>query len=323
MPRLGVMFTCNRPPEDLIAGVQLIEGLGFDDCWLVEDLSWGGGIASCTAALCHTSTIRIGLGIMPAMFRNPTATAMEIATLARLFPDRFVPGIGHGVTAWMAKIGEKQKSPLRAIEEVTTQVRALITGERVVFHGEVVTINDVKLVHPAHAVPPVMLGVVGPKSLQLSGRIADGTVVCEWCGPSYLEGARRTINAGRAEVARVDRHEMVVFVNTMLSTDHVDARRVMRQSFAPKVLDGTCDSQLGPEVLAEVRAMRDRCKTVDEAATALPEWIIDELSASGSPDQVRASIERISAAGADTIVLIPFVGKLDPELQRYADLLMQ
>jgi 5,10-methylenetetrahydromethanopterin reductase len=315
MTRLGVMFTCNRPPEDLVSGVRLIEELGFDDVWVVEDLRWGGGIASTVAALGATQSVRVGLGIMPALFRNPAATAMEVATVARLYPNRFVAGIGHGVGSWMAQIGLSQKSPLRTIEEVTTNVRALIRGERVQFTGDVVTVDDLTLVHPAKVVPPVMLGVVGPKSLHLSGRIADGTIVPEWSGPEYIGSVRKRINDGRVEASRTDDHELVVFVNVMVSTDKVDARMVMRHTFAPHILSGERDSQLGPTLLAEILSIRARCATVAEAAEAFPDHLVDELAAAGTPEQVQAMIHNVYAAGADTVVIIPFVGPLDPDLR--------
>jgi 5,10-methylenetetrahydromethanopterin reductase len=319
MQRLGVMFTCNRPPEELIDGIRLIEHLGFDDAWVVEDLRWGGGIASSVAALAATDRVRVGLGIMPVLFRNPAATAMEVSTVARLYPNRFVAGIGHGVGSWMAQVGLAQKSPLRAIEEVTTNVRALIRGEQVSFAGDVVTLDDIALVHPAKVVPPVMLGVVGPKSLHLSGRIADGTIVPEWCGPGYLTQARATIDHGRSAAGRTDSHELVVFVNTMLSNEHVDARLVMRQTFGPRILNGASDSQLGPELLHEVLAIRARCTTEADAVDALPDHLVDELAAAGTADQVQAAISNVFAAGADTVVLIPFVGPLDPDLRPLAE----
>ncbi len=321
MPRLGVMFTCNRPPEELVSSVQLIEKLGFDDCWVVEDLRWGGGISSSTAALANTARIRIGLGIMPALFRNTAATAMEVATLGRLYPNRFVAGIGHGVGSWMDQIGLKQRSPLTTLEEVTTHVRSLIRGNEVSFEGEVVKLDGITLVHPAHIPPPVMLGVVGPKSLHLSGRIADGTVVCEWCGPEYLGSARQSINDGRAAAQRTDDHELVVFVNTMISTAEVDARMVMRHTFAPRLLNGSVDSQLGPSLLEEVRAIRSRVSSEAEAAEAMPDSMVDALTAAGTPDQVKASIDAFVAAGADTVVLIPFMGPFETDLPAYASML--
>ena len=37
--------------------------------------------------------------------RNVALTAMELATVERMFPGRFVPGIGHGVLDWMGQVG--------------------------------------------------------------------------------------------------------------------------------------------------------------------------------------------------------------------------
>ncbi len=312
------MFTCNRPPEELIGGVRLIEELGFDDVWVVEDLTWGGGIATSVAAMAATSRVRVGLGIMPALFRNPAATAMEVATIARLYPNRFVAGIGHGVGSWMGQIGLAQKSPLNTLEEVTTNVRALIIGERVLFAGDVVKLDDIKLVHPAHVVPPVMLGVVGPRSLRLSGKIADGTIVPEWSSQEYVREVRKTINAGRSDGGRTDSHELVVFVNTMLSTENVDARQVMRSEFGPRILSGKNDTQFGPNLLAEVLAIRKRCSTETEAIEAILDHLLDEVSAAGTPEQIQNAINRYYTAGADTVVLIPFVGPLDPDLRHLA-----
>jgi 5,10-methylenetetrahydromethanopterin reductase len=129
---------------------------------------------------------------------------------------------------------------------------------------------------------------------------------------------RKRINAGRAEASRTDPHELVVFVNTMVSTEQVDARMLMRHSFAPHILSGERDSQLGPTLLAEVLAIRARCTTPAEAAEAFPDHLVDELAAAGTPEQVQAMINHVYAAGADTVVIIPFVGPLDPDLRTLA-----
>ena len=50
-----------------------------------------------SAALARTESVRVGLGLMPAPLRNPALATMEVATVARLFPGRFVPAVGHGV----------------------------------------------------------------------------------------------------------------------------------------------------------------------------------------------------------------------------------
>ena len=63
------------------------------------------------------SASRVGIGLMPAPLRNVATAAMEIATLERLFPGRFVPVVGHGVQDWMGQIGARAESPLTLLRE--------------------------------------------------------------------------------------------------------------------------------------------------------------------------------------------------------------
>ena len=97
MPRVGILFRPQLPPERLHDFVRSAERAGLDDLWLWEDCFREGGLTTATAALAWGSSLRIGLGLMPVPLRNPALAAMEIATLARLFPGRFVPAAGHGV----------------------------------------------------------------------------------------------------------------------------------------------------------------------------------------------------------------------------------
>ena len=121
---VGIMFRREYAPETLPDFARRTEAAGFDELWVVEDAFYTSGIATAATALAHTSRLTVGLGIMPAVARNPVFTAMEIATLARTYPGRFLPGIGHGVAEWMRQIGAFPQSQLRALEEVTVTVRA-------------------------------------------------------------------------------------------------------------------------------------------------------------------------------------------------------
>jgi alkanesulfonate monooxygenase SsuD/methylene tetrahydromethanopterin reductase-like flavin-dependent oxidoreductase (luciferase family) len=126
---LGVMFRREYAPENLPAFARRAEEAGFDELWLVEDNLYGGGISSAATALAVTDAISVGVGIMPAVVRNPVFAAMEIATLSRLYPGRILPGLGHGVASWMRQIGAFPRSQLKALEEVTIAIRELLAGE--------------------------------------------------------------------------------------------------------------------------------------------------------------------------------------------------
>jgi 5,10-methylenetetrahydromethanopterin reductase len=138
---LGIMFRREHAPEYLPPFARRAEEAGFDELWVVEDCFYGGGIASAATALACTDTISVGLGIMPAVVRNPVFTAMEIATLSRLYPGRFLPGLGHGVAHWMRQIGAFPESQLAALEETTVAIREMLNGERLTYRGRQVNLD--------------------------------------------------------------------------------------------------------------------------------------------------------------------------------------
>ncbi|MFI9589312.1 LLM class flavin-dependent oxidoreductase [Nonomuraea sp. NPDC052265] len=214
--RLGVMFDRDLPPEELIPFARALDETAVDDLWVVEDLGWTGGVSAAATALAVTSRLRVGIGITPAPLRNPMLLAMEIGNLARMHPGRLAAGIGHGVQEWMRQAGAAVPSPLALLEETITAVRALLRGETVTLHGRAVHLDGVSLVHPPAVPPPVLAGVKGPRSLALSGRVAQGTIVPEGVGPEQLPGIAARIAGG-------DDHELGVF--TFLHTG-VEADRL-------------------------------------------------------------------------------------------------
>ena len=211
MARIGVMLKREVPPSDLIAHARRHRH-GFDELWVVEDLPYAGGISQAAAVLASTADVVVGHGIAPAPFRNPAALAMEWATLAEMFPGRFVAGIGHGVQSWMDDVGARARSPLTLLEETHAAVTGLLAGQHVDVDGEYVRLRDVALAHPPTHAPRVSLGVTGPRSLALAGAVAAGTILAEGHGPAQIAGAREHLAAGAARAGRsIADHDLTVF----------------------------------------------------------------------------------------------------------------
>lgn len=237
--RIGAMFRCTIPAEELPGFARRAEAAGFDELWVVEDCFYSGGVVTAAAALAATERIRIGIGILPAAVRNPVFTAMELGTLARLHPGRLIGGLGHGMPGWMAQIGAAAASPLTVLEETVTAVRSLLAGGTVTHQGRYVRLDEVALVAPPAVVPPVYLGVRGPRSLRLAGRAADGTILAEPVTEEYLHAARSDISAGAAEAGRHGPHPVVAYSLFASADDQAAARAVaagaLRRALVPGI----------------------------------------------------------------------------------------
>ena len=291
-PKLGVCFPREMDPR-LIRDVAVrADAGGIDELWVIEDCFFTAGISLAATALAVTERLGVGLGILPAVARNPAITAMELATLAGLAPGRVVGGIGHGVQEWMGQIGARQPSPVTALEEVLTAVRRLLAGETVTTHGRFVHLDDVTLDRSPDPVPPVLAGVHGPVSLAAAGRCADGVVLAGMSGPVAVRDALAT-------AAPAGRFDVVTYSAVSIDRDRREARRAMGGFIVELVEQG------GPPGLRANPFYDDLAALVaargDAAVDAFPDdwWI--HLGAVGTPDDVAAHLEALGAAGATTV----------------------
>jgi len=206
---LSAIFTPNQPPEQIRAVAAAAEAAGLAELWVWEDCFKESGIATATAMLATTSRIRVGIGLMPVPLRNVALTAMEIATLARLFPGRLTAGIGHGVLSWMGQVGARVESPLTLLREYTAALSALLHGETVTAHGRYVHLDQVALDWPPTVTPPLLVGGVKPRTVALAGELADGVIISSGPSPDEIRAT-----AGHFRASRPDRPgDIVVFTH--------------------------------------------------------------------------------------------------------------
>jgi alkanesulfonate monooxygenase SsuD/methylene tetrahydromethanopterin reductase-like flavin-dependent oxidoreductase (luciferase family) len=196
MTRLGLAFTPTLPPESLPAIATAADG-HLDDLWVWEDCFKQSGLASAAVALALTTRLRVGIGLMPAPLRSVALAAMEVATLARTFPGRLVPGVGHGVQSWMGQAGVRVDSPLTLLREYAAALRSLLAGQEVSAQGRYVQLDRVKLDWPPDPAPLVMSGGQGPKTLALAGTFADGILLAAGVSEDDLERSLRSALAER------------------------------------------------------------------------------------------------------------------------------
>ena len=211
MTTLGAVFLPHLAPERLREVAQAADEAGLEELWLWEDCFFESGVASAAAVLAWTNRVRVGIGLLPAPLRNVALTAMEMATMQRLFPGRARVAVGHGVQSWMGQVGARAASPLTLLREYLTALRSLLVGQEVTTSGRYVKLDGVRLEWPPLAPPELLAGATGPLSLRLSGELADGTVLSADTGPEGMRRAGALIEQGRTASGR-DRHQVVVYL---------------------------------------------------------------------------------------------------------------
>lgn len=128
MTQLGAVFRPQLPPERLRDIARLADDSGLEQLWLWEDCFREGGVSTAAAALAWSERVRIGVGLLPVPLRNVAITAMEVASLHRMFPGRAIVGVGHGVQDWMGQVGARVESPVTLLREYLDALRALLRG---------------------------------------------------------------------------------------------------------------------------------------------------------------------------------------------------
>ena len=276
MTTLGAVFLPQLPPERLKDVARAADNSGLEELWLWEDCFFESGIASAAAALAWTGRVRIGVGLLPVPLRNAALTAMEIATLHRMFPGRVQVGVGHGVLDWMAQVGARAGSPLTLLREQLVALRALLRGEEVTTDGRYVHLDQVALDWPPVTPPAVLAGATGPRTLRLSGELADGTILTASTTADGVRQARRLIDEGRSAAGRTDAHPVTVYLLTAT----------------------------GPGAAERLRAASRHGQGGDP-----PGW----PGAAGDAQAIADAVRRHAEAGADSVILQPTADDPDPE----------
>jgi alkanesulfonate monooxygenase SsuD/methylene tetrahydromethanopterin reductase-like flavin-dependent oxidoreductase (luciferase family) len=313
MTRVGGIFNpYTHPAEALPGAARAAEAAGLAELWLWEDCFRESAFAPAAAALAATSTLEVGIGIAPMPLRNAAATAMEIASLARLFPGRLLPGVGHGVQAWMAQVGARVASPLTLMREYVPAVRALVAGERVTTSGRSVSLDAVQLDWPPDLAPRIYAAAAGPKTLALAGAVADGVVLDNRRTVDEIAASVAAVREGRTAAGRDGTPEIVAYVSAAFVDGGSGADDPGVNGF------GTNDAGLDNAGLDNAgldNAVRRILADWDGGAVGpdAPDARLRMLV--GTPAGVAEGVRRYAAAGVDHVVLLaPFD---EPDMAAY------
>ena len=301
---------------DAIEYVKYAELCGFEAVWQAESRLVRDAIVPMAAFAAVTSRIKIGSGVINNWTRNAAVIAATFLTLDDLAEDRIYCGIGAWWDPLAAKVGITRRKNLLAMREVVTVVRRLLNRERVSFDGEFVQMDDVELdvVHgrkePRNV--PIYIGATGPKMMALTGEIADGAVLNYLVSPKYNEMAMAQLEIGAKKAGKsihdVDRPQLVVCSVDNDRAKALDAARKLVTQYLgqqPHIMKASGVSQELLDEIGQALTWPATEEQILEAMKLVPDEVVQMITASGTPAEVKAKVREYIAAGATCPILYP------------------
>ncbi len=328
--RVALYLQDAHPLQDAIKYVQYAESRGFEAVWQAESRLVRDAVVPMAAFAATTRRIKIGSGVINNWTRNAAVIAATFLTLDDLAPDRIICGIGAWWDPLAQKVGIDRSKPLLAMREVVTVVRALLARERVTFQGEFVRLTDVELdvVHgrkePRHV--PIYIGATGPKMMALTGEIGDGVVLNYLVSPRYNEDALAQLEKGARLVGRslddIDRPQLVVCsVDSDRKRALDGARKLVTQYLGqqPHIMKASGVRQELLDEIGQVLTWPATEEQIEDAMRLVPDDVVQMITASGTPQEVRAKVREYVAAGATCPILYPLGADVNLMIDTFAD----
>lgn len=226
----------------------LAEELGFDHA-LVQDHAYIPKFLetwTLLAALASaTKRITLGPNVLTTPFRFPAMIAKEAATLDVISNGRLLLGLGAGANAQgIVSMGGPdllgKGETFRAFRDALEIIRGLwaSSGTSYSHEGELLSVHDVRFGPIPTRRIPIITGAMGPQSLRLTAKMADGISLSTTYVPAdNLPWFREQLDEGAALNGR-DPSELRIYYNVM---GFIETRKSGMRPSKPGIYRGSVD----------------------------------------------------------------------------------
>jgi F420-dependent oxidoreductase-like protein len=269
--------------DDVVSQARRAYDIGVRQVWLAQQFNHD---AIALAGLVGAAVPGLGVGtsVVPINPRHPLIVASLAQTAQAAAHGNFSLGLGLGAhEPERVAFGTAWPNTVQRLREHLTILRSVFDNGAVDFHGEELTANPGWPVTVAGGTPvPVFVAAMGPKALQVTGELADGTLpylagprtIAEFIEPAIAKAAA---DAGRPK-------PRIIAAVPVLVSDDVDAAH----AFAAQQLSFYETIPSYQKVIAR-----------EGVASAT------DLAAIGPAESVVRQLKRYLDAGATEVVLSP------------------
>ena len=187
---------------ELVDGAVRAEEDGFASYWLPWIVAHDPMVALALAGQ-RTTRIELGTAVMRTYTRNPADLAPAAVTVAVATGGRFVLGVGPSHRPLIEDMfGYSFDHPAAHTEEYLSVLTRLLTDRRVDHDGRDYRVHFAAR-HPDGVAVPVIVAALGPRMLEIVGRLADGTFTWMTGPVTVAEHTVPTITAAATAAGRV------------------------------------------------------------------------------------------------------------------------
>lgn len=311
--------------------VRYAEERGFEAVWQAESRLVRDAIVPMAAYAAVTKKIKVGSGVINNWTRNIGLLAATYLTLDDLAPERIICGIGAWWDPLARNVGIDRKRPLLAMKETVTVMKRLLNMEKVTFHGEFIHVDGIELdvVHgrrePRNV--PIMIGATGDQMMEMTGEIADGVVLNYCVAPKYNEKAMELLQSGLKKANKtledLDRPQLVVCSVDLDHDKALDTTRGLLTQYLAQQPHIAKASGVSEDVVREIQSILGWPATkeqINKAKHLVPEKLILDITASGTPDEARAKVAEYKKYGCTCPILYPVGGDVKLLIDTFAQI---
>lgn len=339
--KIGTEGSFFPPFEKGIFTVKKLEESGYDSVWFADHLmSWVpesiwtpdicelasyqktphiyfDPISTIAVSAWNTEKIRLGTAVTESFRRHPAMLAQAFLTLDHSSKGRVILGIGTGEGENIIPYGVEWNNPVGRLEEAIKIIKLLWESEnKVDFDGKFWKLKDailgLKPYEKGHY-PPIWIAAMGPRMLEITGRLGDGWLPVNLDLNSYKEGLEVIRNSARNVGRDPDEIIPALYFYSIIDEDYDECQRLidspMSKNFSLIASDEKfkkygISHPLGENygLLEYIPSRYDR-ETVMEAIGKVPTKICEDSYLSGTPDAVIGRIEKYVEIGLKHIIL--------------------
>lgn len=313
--KLGFMMGYSGPRVTLDLPLYLeAEKLGYDIAWSAE--AYGSDAVAPLAWMgAHTTSLRLGTGIMQMHARTPASTAMTAMTLDQLSGGRFVLGLGVSgpqvVEGWH---GVPFGKPLARTREYIAILRKIFAREAPLeYQGEYFTVpyagedasglgKPLKSIVHGRQDLPIFIAAIGPKNVSLAAEIADGWIPV-FFAPEHFGVFSEHVQEGFSKAGGDKGHEdftIAPYVSVVMGEDTQACRDAVRPQIALYVggmgakgrnFYNNLVRRYGYEEAADTIQTLYLSGKKEEAAAAIPDDLVDKVALCGPRERIAERLD--------------------------------